>query len=97
MKLFNPAAMTMLVTLLAGTQVAQANSWICEHGTLVREIKVERASNAPAPCQVVYNKDSEGQGSSVLWSAENDGAYCDAKADGLADKLKGYGWTCSGF
>lgn len=97
MKLFNRAAMTMLVTLLAGTQVAQASSWICEHGNLVREIKVERTSGAPAPCQVVYDKNSEGQGSSVLWNAQNDAAYCDAKADGLAQKLQGYGWTCSEF
>lgn len=95
MKLLNRAAMTMLVTLLAGTQVAQASSWTCEHGNLVREIRVERTSDESAPCQVVYNKDAEGQGSSVLWSAENDAAYCDAKADELAEKLQGYGWSCS--
>ena len=97
MKIFNRAAMALIVTLLAGTQVVQASSWICEHGNLVREIKVERTSNAPAPCEVVYNKDSEGQGSSVLWNAQNDGAYCDARADGLAEKLTGHGWTCSEF
>lgn len=95
MKKFNRAAMTLLVTLLAGAQVAQASAWTCEHGNLVRKINVQRTSDAPAPCQVVYNKDSEGQGSSVLWSAENDAAYCDAKADELAEKLQGYGWSCS--
>jgi len=97
MKLLNRAVMTALLTLLAATQVAQAGSWICENGNLVREINVERQSNAPAPCTVVYNKDSEGQGSKVLWNAQNDGAYCDARADGLADKLQGHGWTCKSF
>ena len=97
MNILKPAGLALTLTLLAGIQVAQASSWICEHGTYVREIKVETTSDAPAPCSVVYNKDSEGQGSSVLWTAQNDGAYCHAKADGLADKLKGFGWTCAEF
>ncbi|MDJ0779458.1 MAG: hypothetical protein QNJ85_16445 [Gammaproteobacteria bacterium] len=64
---------------------------------MVREISVERESGDPAPCSVVYNKDSEGQGSTVLWTARTDGAYCEQKADGLAAKLEGYGWSCSAF
>ena len=95
MNILKLVGLTMAAALLAATQIAHAGSWVCEYSDFVREIKVERPSGAPAPCSVVYNKDSEGQGSSVLWSAENDGPYCDAKADGLAEKLKGYGWTCA--
>ena len=76
---------------------AIAESWICEHSTLVREINVQRDTANPAPCSVAYNKQSEGQGTQVLWTAQNDGAYCDAKANGLAEKLQGLGWSCSGF
>jgi hypothetical protein len=97
MNKLNRAAITAIVTLLVTTNVAHAGSWICENGSLVREINVERQSNAPAPCSVDYNKDAEGQGSQILWTANNDGAYCDSKADGLAERLQGFGWTCAEF
>ena len=85
------------VILFALPGVASAGSWICEHNNLIREINVERSTDNPAPCTVVYNKDSEGRGSTVLWNANNDGSYCDARADELAEKLKGFGWNCSTF
>ncbi len=91
------AALTVITALLFAPGIAHAESWICEHSNLVREINVERETSDPAPCSVVYNKDSEGQGSKVLWTARSDGAYCEAKADGLAEKLRGFGWTCSSF
>jgi hypothetical protein len=97
MNKLNRIAITSIVTLLAATNAAYAGSWICEQGNLVREINVERQASAPAPCSVVYNKGSEGQGSQELWGANNDGAYCDVKADGLADKLQGFGWSCAQF
>jgi hypothetical protein len=82
---------------LAAAPAASAESWICEHSTLVREINVERTTADPAPCSVAYNKQSEGQGVKILWSAQHEGSYCDAKANGLADKLQGLGWSCSAF
>jgi hypothetical protein len=92
----NTALMTASLLLLSATN-ANAGSWICENGNLVREINVQTPTSNPAPCSVVYNKDAEGQGSKVLWSATADGGYCDARADGLAAKLESYGWTCSAF
>lgn len=74
---------------------ASAASWICESGEILREISIKRKTANTAPCSVIYDKDIEGTGSKVLWSAQNDGAYCDAKADGLAEKLNGLGWTCT--
>ena len=91
------AVLTTVTVLLAAPSIASAESWICEHSNLVREINVEREADGPAPCSVVYNKDSEGQGSTVLWTARNDGAYCEEKANGLAEKLQGYGWACTAF
>lgn len=90
---------TMLATLLllAGAQTATAGSWICENGTLVREITVQLETENAAPCSVVYDKSAEGQGTQVLWTARNDGGYCAMKADGLAEKLKGHGWSCTAF
>ena len=97
MRKLNPIALTAILISLAAPNMAQAESWICEHSNLVREISVERETGAPAPCSVLYNKDSEGLGSKILWTAQNDGAYCEYKADGLAEKLQGFGWTCSSF
>ena len=91
------ATIAAAVLLLAGPQGAFAESWICENGNLVREINIQLETKNPAPCSVMYNKEAEGQGSKVLWTARNDGGYCHMKADGLAEKLKGFGWTCSAF
>ncbi len=76
---------------------ASAESWICEQGELMREIVVKRETANPAPCSVVYNKETENQPSQVQWTAQFDGAYCDAQANAFAEKLRGWGWTCSEY
>lgn len=93
----NRLGICLMLAALAVAPGAVAESWICEHGTLVREINVQRNTAEAAPCKVAYNKKSEGQGVQVLWNAQNDGAYCDARADGLAEKLQGLGWSCTAF
>lgn len=90
-------AVLAVTLLLSVNGVASAESWICENDTLVREITIQNETSAPAPCSVVYNKDAEGQGSEVLWTARNDGNYCAEKADGLAQKLQDFGWACTSF
>ena len=93
----NSAVFTVIMMLLAVPNVANAGSWICESNSAIREITVERETSSPVPCSVVYDKSSEGQGSKVVWTAAVDGSYCEAKADGLAEKLKSYGWACESF
>ncbi len=95
MQKLNRIGLTVILAALTLPTAVNAESWICEYGTLIREINVERVTAEPAPCSVAYNKDSEGQGTSILWTAQFDGAYCDAKANGLAEKLQGFGWSCS--
>lgn len=89
--------LSLILAVLALPTAVNAESWICEHGTLVREITVERATANPVPCSVKYNKEAEGLGTSTLWTAAADETYCDAKANGLAEKLGGLGWTCTAF
>jgi hypothetical protein len=93
----NPVIASLILAALTCAPAVNAESWICEHSTLVREINVVRDTAAPAPCSVAYDKQSEGQGVQVLWSAQNDGSYCDVKANGLAEKLEGLGWSCTAF
>ena len=97
MKNLSRFSLTIILTALTLPTAVNAESWICEQGTLIREINVERATANPVPCSVKYDKQGEGLGSSVLWTAAADGAYCDAKANGLAEKLNGLGWSCTAF
>ena len=97
MQNLNRFRLTIILAVLTLPTAANAESWICEHGTLIREINVERATPNPVPCSVKYDKQAENLGSSVLWTAAADGAYCDAKANGLAEKLNGLGWSCTEF
>jgi len=93
----NLTGLIVSFALLAVPGAAIAESWICEHGSLIREITVKHETENPAPCSVIYDKSVEGQGSTVLWSAAFDGGYCDTKANGLAEKLTGLGWSCTRF
>lgn len=95
MQKLNRTGLAMIIALLTMPTGAYAQSWSCEHNNLIREVKVERATTEPAPCSVVYNKESEGFESKVLWTANTDGAYCEDKAKGLVEKLEGWGWACS--
>ena len=87
---------TLIAVLLAMPTGVYAHVWACEHNSLIREVKIEHpATGELAPCSVVYHKVTEGFESQVLWTASYDGAYCEEKADGLVEKLKGWGWVCT--
>lgn len=85
----------LTVALLAMPVSAYADSWSCSHNNLVREVHVVQTTAAPVPCNVVYKKQTEGVEDQVLWSAENDEAYCAEKARSLVAKLESNGWVCS--
>ena len=95
MQKLNSIGLTVILAVLALPTTANAESWSCEYENLMREINVKRETTDPAPCSVVYNKDTENLGSTILWTAQNDGAYCDAQANGLAEKLENWGWSCT--
>ena len=97
MRNLNRFSSIIILAVLALPTAVSAESWICEQGTLIREINVERETANPVPCSVNYNKQAEGLGSSVLWTAAADGSYCDMKANGLAEKLEGLSWSCTAF
>lgn len=68
---------------------------VCKNGDMVRRVKV--GANEGAACQVSYMKETEEPGGTekVLWNAKQEASYCQDKADGFIEKLKGMGWTCS--
>ena len=87
---------TWLIPALAllGMSAAQADSWSCRHNNDVREVHVERLSDGPVPCNVVYRKLTEGVDDQVLWNAQADPNYCSEKAEAFVAKLQNWGWTC---
>lgn len=97
MQKLNSIGLIIILAALTLPTTANAESWICESANLIREINVEREATGSAACSVAYNKETEGLGSTILWTAQFDAAYCDAKANGLAEKLKGLGWSCTEF
>lgn len=84
----------ILTSLLFMPFFAHADSWSCRLGNDVREVHTEQTTSAPLPCQVVYKKLTEGVEDQILWTAQNDAAYCNFKARGFIEKLEGWGWVC---
>ena len=82
-----------VVTL--GGELAMANSVSCTMASLERtvELRYENPGDA-VPCEIRYAKPTEGFGEQVLWRAENQPGYCEARFDEFVDKLRGFGWSC---
>ena len=95
MSLKNHAFQLFAVILFATPISAYADSWSCSRDNDVREIHIELTTTSPAPCHVVYKKQTEGVEDQILWSANNDDFYCDVKAQGLVAKLESFNWVCA--
>jgi hypothetical protein len=69
---------------------------VCSQGGLERHLELEWADTEKnAPCKVHYRKTSEDPNHHrVLWTADNDAAFCTEKAQEFVSKLEGWGWNC---
>ena len=90
---------TRLCYLVAATMLlplsVNANAWKCEHNGMVREVQVEYLGEGKVPCNVIYDKPTEGVETKVLWFADKQEGYCEEKAQGFVNKLESWGWTCT--
>jgi hypothetical protein len=93
MRLLNRTIPILAISILLPLN-AYADSWSCRYGNDVREVHMEQTTPAPLPCQVLYRKLTEGAEDQVLWTAQNDAAYCEFKAKEFVEKLESWGWTC---
>jgi len=78
-------------------QSASAAEFQCRHGDQLRRVEVNTGEVArDAACEVRYWRDAstppEGQ---VLWRANQDLDFCDAKARDLLARLEAGGWACA--
>ena len=95
MHLINRTFYILTAALLITPLSANADSWSCSHGNNVREVHIERPTSSPAPCNVVYKKQTEGFEDQTLWSASSDDSYCEEKAEAFVAKLESWGWVCT--
>jgi hypothetical protein len=84
-----------LLALILVPAASYANSWSCKHGSMTREVKIETTGEGPVPCKVIYNKPDEDKSSKVLWNAQSEQGYCEAKAEAFVAKLESWGWACT--
>ena len=78
--------------LISGSALAnEFPTTLCQHGEQQRKIEVVYTQGAQLPCEVHYTKSS---GTQVLWKAQGEAGYCEAKATALIEKQKGWGWQC---
>ena len=86
----------LMATLLPALAAAQdSGKYQCTYGDLQRRVEIAHEPGVEVPCSVHYFKDTEMPGEQqILWSAQNDAAYCQTKASELVAKLEGWGWDC---
>ena len=94
MKITTLCNSSLAVILLAAPTFASADAWSCRHDNDVREIIIQRDTDQPVPCSIVYKKLTEGVEDQVLWTANNDASFCEQKAREFVAKQESWGWTC---
>lgn len=87
-------AIGIIVVPALGIAQAQQN-FSCSMGELTRRVEIVSEPGVAVPCEVHYYKDDEAPGErQVLWSAENDAGYCEARTQEFVARLSAMGWDC---
>ena len=82
--------------MVLGGELAMAKSVTCTLASLERTVELRYETPGDAvPCEVRYAKPTEGIDEQVLWRAEREAGYCEARFGEFVDKLTGFGWSCS--
>jgi hypothetical protein len=91
------AALVLGLGVAGAWQTTSAAEFDCRHGDLMRRVEVNTGDAVQnAACEVRYwrNASAPGDGE-VLWRANQDLDFCDAKARDLLARLEAGGWTCT--
>ena len=93
MKTYFPAVALLIISPLAASQ--DATGYQCALDEVTRRVEIYYETGSTVPCEVQYFKDTEMPGErEVLWRAQNEEGYCEARAAEFVEKLRGMGWTC---
>ena len=81
--------------IVLGGELAMAKSVTCTMASLERTVELRYDNPGDAvPCEVRYAKPTEGVAEQVLWRAEREAGYCEARFGEFVGKLRGFGWSC---
>ena len=81
--------------IVLGGQFAWGKTVSCTMMSLERTVELRYQNPGEAvPCEIGYSKQSEGFDDQVLWRAEHEAGYCEARFDEFVDRLRGFGWSC---
>lgn len=86
------AILTVLLT--ASTPAEGKQEWTCRRGSLVRKLIIHAEPYGATPCEIVYQKPTEGVPDTVIARALRDFSYCEEKAEEVALKLQNGDWEC---
>jgi hypothetical protein len=84
-------AISMLLTLCAGSMALANSAYVCTHGDAERRIEVVYLEAGKVPCEVRYTRNGSTE---VLWNAQAEEGYCEARAAEFVEKQRGWGWEC---
>ena len=87
------AVVSLLVLFVVANETYADITYTCTQEGMERIIKITyQDQETKIPCEVTYDK---GQGSQLLWYAENDSGYCEHQARKFIAKQEGWGWKCA--
>lgn len=86
----------LLLLLMTNPLHAADSYWYhCQDGSRVRQIGVSYSkARKTVPCEVHYNTEWRDQ---LLWQAQVQQGYCEAKAESLVQKQRDQGWLCQRY
>lgn len=74
------------------SQIALADTaYVCTQAGMERKIEVVYPGAGKVPCEVRYTKDGTTE---VLWNAQAEEGYCEARAAEFVEKQRRWGWDC---
>lgn len=83
------------VLLLLSSPLLLATEYRCVQSEMVRRVQIVYEPGMAVPCEVHYYKDTEIPAThDVLWTAQHESGYCEARTEELIAKLRSYGWNC---
>ena len=83
--------------LASATAFAQdGDRFQCTMGGLLRRVEIFYEPGRLVPCEVHYIKETEAPDAErqVLWSAQNETGYCEARTREFVQRLESLGWQC---
>lgn len=82
---------------LASVALAQGGTqFSCTLDSNVRRVEILYQTGDDVPCEVHYIKETEAPSGApeVLWNAQNESGYCEARMEEFIARLESLGWAC---